>query len=178
MSGAVKILPHYTYDDYVHWEGKWELIDGIPYAISPAPVPKHQIAAGNLLAEFRFALKQCKQCEVMQPVDYKIKEDTVFQPDMLVVCKPIEKKYLDFAPSLIAEVLSPSTVFIDRHTKFFAYQEQGVPYYLILSPESEETEIYSLENGIYQLKQKAVAFDYTFKLGECEVTINFAEVWK
>jgi Uma2 family endonuclease len=114
----------------------------------------------------------------MQPVDYKVKEDTVFQPDMLIVCKPIEKKYLDFPPSLIAEILSPSTVFIDRYTKFHAYQEQGVPWYLILSPETEETEIYSLENGVYQLKQKAVTFDFTFRLDACEVTINFAEVWK
>jgi hypothetical protein len=40
MSSAVKILPYYTYEDYVQWEGKWELIDGIPYAMSPAHTPK------------------------------------------------------------------------------------------------------------------------------------------
>jgi hypothetical protein len=42
MAGAIKILPHYTYSDYEQWEGQWELIDGIPYAMSPLPVPKHQ----------------------------------------------------------------------------------------------------------------------------------------
>ena len=57
MSSAVKILPHYTYDDYCNWEGRWELIEGIPYAMSPLPIPKHQIIANNLSAEFRFALK-------------------------------------------------------------------------------------------------------------------------
>ncbi len=31
MNPAIKILPHYTYEDYCHWEGRWELIDGIPY---------------------------------------------------------------------------------------------------------------------------------------------------
>jgi hypothetical protein len=36
---GVKILPHYTYRDYLHWEGKWEVIDGIPNAMSPAPAP-------------------------------------------------------------------------------------------------------------------------------------------
>lgn len=179
MSGALKILPHYTYDDYVHWEGRWELIDGIPYAMSPAPIPKHQIACTNLSAEFRFALKRCKHCKAMQPVDYKVKEDTVYQPDMLVVCKPIQKKFLDFPPSLVVEVLSPSSVLMDRHTKFFAYQEQGIPYYLIVSPETEETEIYTLENGEYVLRQKAVSFTYTFGLHEdCEIAIDFAEVWK
>jgi len=34
MSNAVKLLPHYTYSDYENWEGQWELIDGIPYAMS------------------------------------------------------------------------------------------------------------------------------------------------
>lgn len=37
-----KYLPKYTYDDYKNWEGKWELIDGIPYAMSPAPRIEHQ----------------------------------------------------------------------------------------------------------------------------------------
>ena len=179
MSGAIKILPNYTYDDYVHWEGRWELIDGIPYAMSPAPVPKHQIAAGNLLAEFRFELKKCEVCKVMQPIDYKIKENTVYQPDLLIVCKPIEKKFLDFPPSLVTEILSPSTVFIDRNTKFYTYQEQGIPYYLIISPDTEETEVYELENGAYQLKEKAVAFHYTFRFDEdCSATIDFSEIWK
>jgi hypothetical protein len=39
MSTGAKILPYYTYytyEDYLHWEGRWELIDGIPYAMTPA----------------------------------------------------------------------------------------------------------------------------------------------
>lgn len=27
-------LPHYRYDDYLLWEGEWELIDGIAYAMA------------------------------------------------------------------------------------------------------------------------------------------------
>lgn len=30
---AYKLLPHYTYNDWTHWEGKWELIDGISYTV-------------------------------------------------------------------------------------------------------------------------------------------------
>jgi hypothetical protein len=47
MSTAAKILPSYTYEDYLHWEGRWELIDGIPYAMSPFPAPRHQRIANN-----------------------------------------------------------------------------------------------------------------------------------
>jgi len=52
MSSGVKILPHYTYQDYIQWEGKWELIDGIPHSMSPALTPQHQLIANNLGALF------------------------------------------------------------------------------------------------------------------------------
>jgi hypothetical protein len=30
---------YYTYNDYKDWEGSWELIDGVPFAMAPAPYP-------------------------------------------------------------------------------------------------------------------------------------------
>ncbi|MEP6596015.1 MAG: hypothetical protein ABJA71_08705 [Ginsengibacter sp.] len=42
MSIAEKYRPHYTYDEYCQWEGRWELIEGMPYAMSLLPVPEHQ----------------------------------------------------------------------------------------------------------------------------------------
>jgi Uma2 family endonuclease len=117
-----KILPHYTYADYLLWKGQWELIDGIPYAMSPMPRPEHQRIAGNLHAELRSALKESKcDCTVYQPIDYKIEEDTVLNPDLLIVCKPITKQFLDFAPEVVVEILSPSTALKDRHTKYEIY---------------------------------------------------------
>lgn len=80
----------------MQWDGKWEVIDGVPHAMSPAPVPRHQIVAGNLHAEFRMQLKQCEKYQVLQPVDYLISEDTILQPDILIVCKPIEKNFSTF----------------------------------------------------------------------------------
>ena len=41
MSIAGKYRPHYTYEDYLLWEGRWELIEGMPYAMSPTPVIDH-----------------------------------------------------------------------------------------------------------------------------------------
>ncbi len=43
MQSAQKYRPYYTYENYCEWEGRWELIDGIPYAMSPLPVPAHQL---------------------------------------------------------------------------------------------------------------------------------------
>lgn len=117
MSNAAQILPHYTYDEWVRWEGKWELIRGIPYAMSPAPLPKHQRIAGNLFTEFRLPLKVRNKCTAYQPIDYRVTDDTILQPDMLVVCGEITKQYLDFPPALVVEVLSPATAFV--HEFFF-----------------------------------------------------------
>ncbi|WP_162944588.1 Uma2 family endonuclease [Flavisolibacter nicotianae] len=172
-------MPHYTYDDYVQWEGKWELIDGIPHAMSPAPTPRHQVIAVNLSAEFRVALKRCKYCKVSQPVDYKVAEDTILQPDMLIICGDTSKAYLDFPPALVAEILSPSTALKDRHGKFALYEQQKVPYYIIISPDSNEAEVYVLEESSYVLKQKGNAFTYSFSLEkDCSATIDFSEIWK
>ena len=178
MSSAVKILPYYTYEDYKQWEGRWELIEGIPYAMSPLPVPKHQRVGANLITEFRQALKTCNNnCKVYQPLDYKVKEDTILQPDMLVVCGDIFKKFLDFTPSLVAEILSPSTALKDRHTKFEIYQSQGVPYFLIINCDAETVEIYDLQNGRYELVESSREAQFTFQFENCTILIRLSEIW-
>jgi Uma2 family endonuclease len=178
MSSTVKILPHYTYDDYEKWEGKWEVIDGVPYAMSPLPVPKHQIIAGNLHAEFRLQLKKCDKCKAYQPIDYLVQDDTILQPDMLIVCGEIVKKYLDFPPALVAEVLSPSTAPKDRFYKFTIYQSQGIRYYLIIDPDLEDAEVYELYDGQYKMTARGRSISYNFVLDSCNASIDFKEIWK
>jgi Uma2 family endonuclease len=52
------------------------------------------------------------------PLDYKIAEDTVVQPDVLVIgTPPLNSKVLEQTPALVAEVLSPSTALKDRNLK-------------------------------------------------------------
>ena len=179
MSSAIKILPYYTYEDYVHWEGKWELIEGFPYAMSPAPIPKHQIVSLNIAAEFKSALKDCAHCKAILPIDYKVNEDTVLQPDILIVCKNITKKYLDFPPALIVEILSPATAIKDRNTKYQIYQEQGVPYYLIVDIEKELVELYKLQEGNYILLQNEHSFSHQFHLADaCKMSVDFSQIWE
>ena len=74
---------NYTYEDYARWEGDWELIDGIPVAMSPAPSIEHQSVAGELAFQLRAQLRGCPQCRVLHEVDYKIDEETVVRPDVL-----------------------------------------------------------------------------------------------
>jgi len=153
------------------------LIDGIPHAMSPSPVPDHQRIAGNLFTEFRFPLKACNQCTVYQPLDYRIADDTILQPDMLIVCDKITKKYLDFPPALVVEILSPATALKDRHTKYGIYESQGIRYYIIIAPDKEEAEIYELLDGKYHLKQSGRNIVQEFFFPECTACIDFKEIW-
>ncbi|MCW3073847.1 MAG: hypothetical protein JWP69_916 [Flaviaesturariibacter sp.] len=153
MSSIAKILPHYTYEDWVLWEGRWELLEGHPIAMSPSPIPKHQRVVAEMITEINLALRTsgCKSCRVYHDMDFKIADDTILAPDVLVVCGEIKSKILDFAPALVVEILSPSTALRDRNTKFQLYEQQGVKYYLIVDSEKEITEIYKLSAEGYQL---------------------------
>ena len=124
-----KYLPKYTYDEYKLWEGKWELINGIPFAMSPSPSFYHQLVSGNIHTQLKDLLQKCKKCKAVLPVDWRIPGDldnNVLQPDNMVYCKEVNEIYITEAPSLIFEILSPSSTYKDRIIKYDIYESQGV----------------------------------------------------
>ena len=139
---------------------------------------KHQRIATKLATEFTVKLENCEACTAYQPIDYLISDDTILQPDMLIVGQEIKKKYLDFPPVLVAEILSPATALKDRHSKYSIYESAGVPYYLIISSDAEEGEVYAIESSIYVLKQKGKAFHFQFSFGNCNADIDFSKIWR
>jgi len=181
MASAYKLLPHYTYEDYCRWEGQWELIEGIPYAMSPLPSVRHQDISGNLYLLFREALKKATcSCKVYLPIDYKVTEDTILQPDLLVTCANIsQKKFLTEPPQLVVEILSPSTAVKDLNSKFQIYQSEKVNYYLIVDPEKEIVQIYAIREGRYDQVFSSREDEFTFQLGhDCTIKISFGDIWE
>lgn len=75
------LLPRYTIRDWEQWEGQWELIDGLAWAMSPAPNSRHQELNFELLRAFKDSLKKCKMCKAYLPVNFKLNESTALQPD-------------------------------------------------------------------------------------------------
>lgn len=177
MGIANKILPHYTFEDWLHWEGRWELIEGHPIAMSPSPLPEHQRIAAEMTTELTLSIRKaaCKKCRVYHPMDYVIAQDTIVVPDLLIVCGDIRKKFLDFPPALIVEILSPSTALRDRNTKFELYQQQGVKYYLIVDAQAKELEVYQWENGAY--KKETGADRFQFHVGDCTIAPDFSKLF-
>lgn len=179
MGTVQKIIPHYTIEDWKHWEGVWELIDGHPIAMSPNPVPKHQRIAAEMTTEIVLALRKsrCKSCKAYQPIDFILSDDTILVPDILIVCGNITKKYLDFPPKLVVEILSPSTALRDRNTKYHLYEAQQVKYYLIVDIETDVIEAYGLYDGNY--KPLSVNGSYLFELEEgCIIEPDFSAIFE
>jgi Uma2 family endonuclease len=182
MSSAVKILPHYTYDEWKEWKDRWELIDGVPYAMSPAPAPRHQWISANIKGEFRNSIKSagCKKCKVYDFIDIKVSEDTILQPDAVIVCKEIPKNFLDFPAAMVVEILSPATALKDRNNKFTIYEAQKISYYLIVDIEKKEIEIYRLnKDGKYEGEKFSPAKPYTFILDtDCYIDVVLNNIWE
>jgi len=145
----------YTYADYASWpEGeRWELVDGIPYAMTPSPSTRHQRISLGLASELRKCLEG-KQCEVLAaPMDVKLSEEDVVQPDAFVYCHPEQDKsdYVEGAPVVVVEVVSPTSGVHDRMRKLHLYARYGVKEYWIVSPEDQLVEVLVLADGVYSV---------------------------
>ncbi len=126
---------HYTVKDYEQWQGDWELIEGMPVAMSPAPVLTHQRVNFLIMMALEESLKDCDQCRVIPEAEWRLDHDTALRPDGVVICyKP--ECYLTRAPEIVVEVLSPSTAELDEHYKFERYAIEGVRHYLLVDPDT------------------------------------------
>lgn len=175
-------LPKYTYDDYKHWEGKWELIHGIPYAMSPAPRIEYQLVSGKINFQLLTLLKNCNKCKALLPVDWRVnteeEDDIILQPDNLVICSDVKGNYITEAPELIFEIISPSSAMKDRFTKYQIYESQKVKYYVIVEPESKIAEIFELKDDNYIKITETKNDTVKFELDEdCKIDFNFSEIW-
>lgn len=130
----------FTWQDYLDWpdEERWEIIDGIAYAMSPAPSTRHQVVAVNLLVKFSQVCsgKPCKP--FIGPTDVKLSDRDVVQPDLLIVCDPtkITPSHIEGAPDVVVEVFCPDTSTKDLREKKALYERAGVKEYVVVAPQS------------------------------------------
>lgn len=60
--------------------------------------------------------------------------------------------YFELPPDWVCEVLSPSTVKLDRTQKLEIYAESGIPWAWLLDPIARTLEVFQLVNGHWQLE--------------------------
>ncbi len=175
---AIEDLPRYSVEDWAQWEGKWELIEGIPYAMSPMPGKKHQRINGRLYRIFSELLEDCPDCEAYLLVNFKADNYNVLHPDLLVVCgEEADGNYITTIPHLVVEILSRSTKKKDEITKPKVYSAIQIKYYITIDPQAEVVNIFELQDNDYKLLLKGRDIIYEFHFGECNVRVDFGRIW-
>lgn len=178
---AKKLDQVYTYKDYASWpdDERWELIDGVAWNMSPAPMRRHQKILGDLHVVFREYFED-KPCEVyLAPFDvfFPADEDqemddvtTVVQPDLSVICdqKKLIEKGCYGPPDLVVEILSPYTIKKDFNEKYRLFERSAVGEYWIIDPGNRYIRIFKFqEAGGYDAGE-------VFEIGDTALSSHFS----
>jgi len=172
----------HTLEEWRDWEGRWELIDGVAYDMTPSPNFEHQRISSNLNVRIAVALEEAcqkfgrKDCDVLAaPMDVYLGPTTVVEPDLMVVCDPAKKseRGIEGAPDLVVEILSPSTASKDMNAKWWLYEAAGVPEYLIVDPVDRRGRLLRLVDGKYE-EAARVSWGETVQLlgGELSILLD------
>ncbi len=166
----------YTARDHAQWQGDWEIIHGDIYAMSPSPSFEHQSINGQIFRQLADQLEECQHCHAVFELDVTLSEDTVIRPDSMVFCYEPEER-LTKAPSLVFEVVSPSTAKRDELLKFDLYQQEAVKYYALAYPGIKKVKLYELIDHQYQKVADFTNESYIFNLEKCSIDFNFSKIW-
>lgn len=144
-----------TYEEFLELveasDQRFELIDGVVYNLA-SPSYRHQHIIHEIHGAFYnwFRGKKCVPLTAPFDVTFVKSEDNicVVQPDIIVMCdreKVNNKDKYKGIPTLVIEVLSPSTRSKDMLKKLDLYKQCGVTEYWIVDPQNEHILAYSLE---------------------------------
>ncbi len=159
-------------------ECKSEFVNGMIVGLAGA-TRQHNLIAGNVFGEVRAQLRG-RTCEVYMS-DMRVKVDPTglyTYPDVVVACGDIhfEDEHVDtlLNPTLIVEVLSPSTEAYDRGEKFAHYRRLGsLREYVLVSQDKVRIESY-VRQGEQWLLSEADGLDETVRLESvgCELVLR------
>ena len=143
-----------TWNDYRSWDGedRYEVVGGEIYAMSPAPSTRHQRIQQELGRQLGNHFME-QPCDVYPaPVDIKLSDLDIVQPDLVVVCdeERIKPTHIDGPPTLIIEILSPSTATYDRTKKLDLYARSGVKEVWLITPYPSCIEVLLLDGSTFR----------------------------
>ncbi len=172
----VKPIPYYTYDDYIQWEGDWELVEGVPYAMAPSALFIHQYIITRLLIQIGQQIENCpERCFVVTDVDWIISESTILRPDVAVLCEEV-KDYIKSPPEIIFEIVSKATIEKDENLKFGIYQREKVSSYVLVYPDLKKARIFKLKRNKYEKVIDCTDQKFEFET-RGKFSVNFGRLW-
>ncbi len=164
-----------SYQEFVRMvedsRNQYEYINGVAY-LQASPTHMHQSISSRIYTRFSiwFQNKKCQPYYSPYDVTFLINnEKNVVQPDILVICdhsKIDDKGKYYGTPSLVVEIMSPSTKTKDLTAKLELYMKGGVSEYWIVNQEVKKIDIYTFID-------KEISDTLTYKINETAESVIF-----
>jgi Uma2 family endonuclease len=176
------ILPgRVTYEQYRQFPSdgmRYEILDG-ELDVTPVPSPRQQFASKKLQRILEEFFESGGQYVVFNaPLDVILADTDVVQPDLVVASRAqISERGVEGAPLLLVEILSPSSIPLDRQAKAARYRTRGVPHYWIVDPAARTLECLRLVGEAYLLDASGREDDRLAVPAFEGLTIILASLW-
>lgn len=173
-------------EEFYRWQldqdERFELVDGVPAPLRAMTGASnfHDAILTNVIALLWNALrgKACRVASADTAVRTGIRSTR--RPDVTVDCAPAEANlYEARRPTVVVEVLSPSTRKIDRFTKLEEYRRHpNLRHILLIDPDSISAKLYSRPEGGAWSDVDLQGADATIALTAIEVDLPLAEIYE
>ena len=105
----------------------------------------HNEVSGNVYVSLKQQLRGSPCRVFIESMKIKVGEATILYPDVFVTCdaSDLKTQTIFTAPTVVVEVLSPSTQSYDRGSKFTFYRSlPSVREYVLVDPETREVQLF------------------------------------
>ena len=172
-------LPRWNLEEFIAWENeqpdKHEFVRGEVFAMVGARRVHHEVVL-NLSFALRQQLKGSRCRVYSESAKLQTTAGDIFYPDVFVTCDPqdLRTEQIFRAPTVIAEVLSPSTQTYDRALKFTLYRAlPSLREYALIDPDTREVQLFRRgADGLFTLHDLTGAAQVQFTSIECTVTVE------
>ncbi|MEJ0059665.1 MAG: Uma2 family endonuclease [Terricaulis sp.] len=136
-------------DEFLEWRqdqpGRWELVSGTPVQMMAGAKQRHDRIVVNLIASLAGKLKGGPCRPWTADIAAKIPNGNVRQPDVTIDCGQVRDDALDStAPTVVFEVLSPSTCTFDQVRKVDEYKRiESLRHIVLIDPQSPRIVLWS-----------------------------------
>ena len=153
--GRVRPSLRMTEEEFLAWvdeDARAEWVDGEVIVMSPSSL-RHVRLANWLVRVVSEFVERKSLGEILGP-EFMIRlgaQRRIRVPDLLFIANDrlnlLRPTYLEGAPDLSIEILSPDSQSRDRRHKFAEYEKAGVREYWMVDPVSQTIEAYALDAG-------------------------------
>jgi len=184
VDSSTATSPRLPVEDYLRYETdgqvRHEYVGGVVHAMAGTS-ERHNLISLTLASLFRAHVRNGPYRAYM--ADFKVRleinrEDIFYYPDVMVACQRVgvEQYYLRY-PTLVVEVLSPSTEAIDRREKLINYpQIPTLEEYAIVSQDTREVTVHRRAEG--WVPHMLNAADAVAEFRSIKLTVPLAQIYE